>query len=172
MVTHDQLEAFAVGDVIGVMNKSQLEQWSDAYTLYHQPATRFVASFIGHGVFLPAKLESVDQQLKIHTVLGESKQLLNIQLQSRPNDLTVQYDLLLRADDIIHDDDSNIQAKIIRKAFRGSEFLYTLQLLSGEIVLAHVPSHHDHFINEWIGIRLVLDHVVIFPRTTHKLNKH
>ena len=38
LVTHDQLEAFAVGDVIGVMHQGHLEQWDDAYTLYHRPA--------------------------------------------------------------------------------------------------------------------------------------
>jgi iron(III) transport system ATP-binding protein len=43
-VTHDQLEAFAIGDAIGVMHDGQLHQWDDAYTLYHRPATRFVAT--------------------------------------------------------------------------------------------------------------------------------
>ncbi|MCZ8094282.1 MAG: ABC transporter ATP-binding protein, partial [Acidovorax sp.] len=46
-VTHDQFEAFAIGDVIGVMHEGHLHQWDDAYTLYHRPATRFVADFIG-----------------------------------------------------------------------------------------------------------------------------
>lgn len=55
-VTHDQLEAFAIGDMIGVMHQGRLHQWDDAYTLYHRPATRFVADFIGHGVFAPATL--------------------------------------------------------------------------------------------------------------------
>ena len=55
-------------------------------------------------------------------------------------------------------------ACIERKSFRGSEFLYTLRLASGERVLAHVPSHHDHQIGEWIGIRPVVDHVVTFER--------
>jgi iron(III) transport system ATP-binding protein len=50
-VTHDQLEAFAIGDTIGVMHQGQLHQWDDAYTLYHRPASRFVAEFIGHGVW-------------------------------------------------------------------------------------------------------------------------
>ena len=53
-------------------------------------------------------------------------------------------------------------ALIERKAFRGSEFLLTLRLESGERVLAHVPSHHDHAIGEAIGIRLDIDHVVAF----------
>jgi iron(III) transport system ATP-binding protein len=52
----------------------------------------------------------------------------------------------------------------VRKAFRGSEFLYTLRLDSGQHVMAHVPSHHDHHIGEWIGIRLQADHVVVFSK--------
>ena len=52
----------------------------------------------------------------------------------------------------------------MRKAFRGSEFLYTLRLDSGDTVLAHVPSHHDHRIGERIGIRAEVDHVVTFNR--------
>jgi iron(III) transport system ATP-binding protein len=30
--------------------------------------------------------------------------------------------------------------------------------------MAHVPSHHDHHIGEWIGIRLQADHVVVFSK--------
>ncbi|MBS0301171.1 MAG: TOBE domain-containing protein, partial [Proteobacteria bacterium] len=63
---------------------------------------------------------------------------------------------------IVHDDHAPVQARIVRKAFRGSEFLYTLQLASGETVLAHVPSHHDHRVGEWIGIQPEVDHVVVF----------
>jgi iron(III) transport system ATP-binding protein len=73
-------------------------------------------------------------------------------------------DVLLRADDIVHDDDAPVKAEIIRKSFRGSEFLYTLRLKTGETVLAHVPSHHDHSVGEWIGIRAEVDHVVTFNR--------
>jgi iron(III) transport system ATP-binding protein len=73
-------------------------------------------------------------------------------------------DVLLRADDIVHDDDALVKAKITRKAFRGSEFLYTLELASGLTVMAHVPSHHDHIVGEWIGIRPQVDHMVTFKR--------
>ena len=76
-------------------------------------------------------------------------------------------DVLLRADDIVHDDDAPVKAEIIRKSFRGSEFLYTLRLQTGETVLAHVPSHHDHKVGEWIGIRAQVDHVVTFNRACH-----
>ena len=67
----DQLEAFAIGDVIGVMNEGQLHQWDDAYSLYHRPATRFVADFIGHGVFTPATLREVNGQVVVDTPVGE-----------------------------------------------------------------------------------------------------
>ena len=74
--------------------------------------------------------------------------------------------MLLRADDIVHDDASPVKAKVERKAFRGAEFLYTLRLASGEQLLALVPSHHDHQIGEWIGIRVEVDHVVTFAPET------
>jgi len=161
-VTHDQLEAFAIGDMIGVMHEGALHQWDDAYTLYHRPATRFVAEFIGHGVFAPASLSEVDGQTVVDTPLGQLQDVAECPLASAfPGG---QCDVLLRADDIVHDDHAPVMAQITRKAFRGSEFLYTLRLASGLTVMAHVPSHHDHTLGEWIGIRAQVDHVVMFNR--------
>ncbi len=161
-VTHDQLEAFAIGDVIGVMHQGQLHQWDDAYTLYHRPATRFVADFIGHGVFIPATLEQQASGVVVHTPLGDLANLTECPLPSSyPGG---QCDVLLRADDIVHDDHAPAKAQIVRKAFRGADFLYTLRLDSGQTVLAHVPSHHNHAVGEWIGIRAQADHVVTFAR--------
>ena len=161
-VTHDQLEAFAIGDTIGVMHEGQLHQWDDAYTLYHQPATRFVADFIGHGVFTPATLFEADGKAWARTPLGDLTGLDTCPLPSAFPDGAC--DVLLRADDIVHDDNAPVKAEVLRKAFRGSEFLYTLRLANGQTVLAHVPSHHDHQIGEWIGIRPEADHLVTFPR--------
>ena len=70
--------------------------------------------------------------------------------------------VLLRPDDVVHDDASATQAEVVAKAFRGAEFLYTLKLSSGVRVLSLVPSHHNHAIGEKIGIRLDVDHVVVF----------
>ena len=161
-VTHDQLEAFAIGDTIGVMHEGHLHQWDDAYTLYHRPATRFVAEFIGHGVFTPAVIVAENGQVVVQTPLGNLTDVAECPL---PNAFANgACDVLLRADDIVHDDEAPVKAEIIRKAFRGSEFLYTLRLASGETVMAHVPSHHDHKIGEWIGIRAQVDHVVTFEK--------
>ncbi len=163
LVTHDQLEAFAIGDVIGVMHEGQLHQWDDAYSLYHRPATRFVADFIGHGVFTPATLREVNGQVVVDTPVGTLTDVAECPLPCAFEG--GECDVLLRADDIVHDDAAPVQAEIIRKAFRGSEFLYTLRLASGHTLMAHVPSHHDHKLGEWIGIRAEVDHVVTFNRT-------
>ena len=161
-VTHDQMEAFAIGDKIGVMSEGRLHQWDDAYTLYHRPATRFVAEFIGHGVFTPATLRKENNQMVAHTAMGD---LMDVADPLGPLSFSEgECDVLLRADDIVHDDDAPVKAEIIRKSFRGSEFLYTLRLKTGELVMAHVPSHHDHKLGEWIGIRTQVDHVVTFKR--------
>lgn len=161
-VTHDQLEAFAIGDVIGVMHQGKLHQWDDAYALYHRPATRFVAEFIGHGVFTPAQISMQGDDVVVHTPLGALHDLEECPLPSAYEGGLC--DVLLRADDIVHDDGAPVKAQIVRKAFRGSEFLYTLRLDSGDTLMTHVPSHHNHAVGEWIGIRPEVDHVVTFAR--------
>jgi len=129
---------------------------------YHRPLTRFVADFIGHGVFAPAQIVPGPAGPRVSTGLGDLQDVGGCPLPDAfPGG---ECDVLLRADDIVHDDDSPVRALIERKAFRGSEFLYTLRLAGGERVLAHVPSHHDHQVGEWIGIRAEVDHVVTFGR--------
>lgn len=53
-VTHDQAEAFAVADRIVVMNRGQIEQYATPEQLYRQPATPFVAEFLGFSNLLEA----------------------------------------------------------------------------------------------------------------------
>jgi iron(III) transport system ATP-binding protein len=151
LVTHDQNEAFAMADEIGVLREGRIEQWDSAYNLYHRPVNRFVADFVGQGVFLPAKALN-GRQLEIE--LGT----LNADVPHGNGSLEV----LLRPDDVVHDDNAPTQAEVVHKAFRGAEIMYTLRLESGRKVLALVPSHHNHAIGERIGIRLDVDHVVAF----------
>lgn len=49
MVTHDQQEAFAFSDKIGVMHQGRIEQWGSAEDIYQKPATSYTAQFIGEG---------------------------------------------------------------------------------------------------------------------------
>ena len=163
LVTHDQHEAFAIADVIGLMNRGRIEQWDAAYNLYHRPANRFVADFIGQGVFVSGKVLSDNQvQIEFGALAGAIPMPCHQGCDACGKGCSV--DVLLRPDDVIHDDASPILAEVLRKAFRGAEFLYTLRLPSGREVLALVPSHHNHAIGEKIGIRLEVDHVVAFSQ--------
>jgi iron(III) transport system ATP-binding protein len=157
LVTHDQYEAFSIADKIGVMNHGKIEQWDTAYNLYHRPDTRFVADFIGQGVLLRGRTGTngtIDTELGLmHTT--------NLPMGELGKNAFA--DVLVRPDDILHDDESNSQAEVVHKAFRGAEILYTLKLPSGAKVLSLVPSHHNHEIGQKIGIKLEIDHVVAFP---------
>lgn len=155
LVTHDQHEAFSIADKIGVMNHGRIEQWDSAYNLYHRPASRFVADFVGQGVLMQGRVLADDQ---IDTELGLLPHCPGCSLQ-----LGDAVEVLLRPDDILHDDASARQAEVMHKAFRGAEILYTLKLPSGASVLSLVPSHHNHEIGQKIGIKLEIDHVVAFP---------
>ena len=57
LVTHDQFEAFAIADHIGVMNNGKIVQWDSPYDLYHKPIDRYVAEFIGRGVFIQGQTQ-------------------------------------------------------------------------------------------------------------------
>jgi iron(III) transport system ATP-binding protein len=161
LVTHDQREAFAVSDMIGVMSHGRIEQWDTAYNLYPRPATRYVADFVGEGVFVPGT--QIDSVMMEHShVQTELGFITPPDICSHRHLGARSVDVLLRPDDVVHDDEAPMKATVIRKAFRGAEFLYTLRLPSGSEVLALVPSHHDHAIGEAIGIRLDAEHVVTF----------
>src|SRR5688572_14631283 len=66
-VTHDQVEAMTLADRVVVMNQGRIEQVGSPNELYHRPATRFVASFIGSPAmnFVPCELEESDGRLAV-----------------------------------------------------------------------------------------------------------
>ncbi|HOA93387.1 MAG TPA: ABC transporter ATP-binding protein [Quisquiliibacterium sp.] len=165
LVTHDQYEAFAMADVVGVMQHGRIAQWDQPYRLYHRPSTREVADFVGLGSFLSGRLQQRDGRASVVFELGELPihARTDQALAGASAGLHGEIQVLLRPDDVIHDDHSNLHAEVIRKAFRGAQFLYTLRLPSGAELLALVPSHHNHAIGERIGIRFDADHVVTFP---------
>jgi len=163
LVTHDQAEAFAMADEIGILHEGQLLQWDTPYNLYHRPAERFVADFIGQGVFIPGTvLEDHRIDIGIGRLTGDLPPECGRGCEHCENVCDVE--VLLRPDDIVHDDASPLRATVLHKAFRGADILYTLALPDGREALSLVPSHHDHAIGEAIGIRVEADHVVVFRR--------
>jgi iron(III) transport system ATP-binding protein len=154
LVTHNQHEAFAMADMIGVMKEGQLEQWDTAYNLYHRPKSQFVADFVGEGALVLGKVKSENEvQTHIGTLKGRF---------SYPCKNGCPANVLIRPEDIIHDDDSPFKAEILRKNFRGANILYTLRLQNDEKILALVSSHHDHSIGQEIGIKPQVDEIVLF----------
>lgn len=154
LVTHDQHEAFAVCDQVGVLREGRLQQWDTPYNLYHEPATPFVASFIGQGYFIRGQLLSPDT---VQTELGVIHGNRAYQLPAGS-----AVDVLLRPDDIIGDDNSQLTATITGKVFLGATTLYRLQLPTGSTLEALFPSHDDHLLGEVLKIRVAADHLVVF----------
>lgn len=154
MVTHDQDEAFAFADKIGVLHKGKLEQWDIPFNLYHEPNTRYVAGFIGQGVFIPGFVRDANT---IETELG----LLQSPKQHPwlPN---TAVEVLLRPDDVVEIQDSPYRATITRKLFAGTSTLYTLLLPTGSHIEASLPSHHDFAIGHQINIKVEADHLIAF----------
>ena len=155
LVTHDQKEAFAIADKIGVINSGRLSQWDSAYNLYHEPADKFVANFIGEGVFVCGNvLNGQTLQTELGEIRGDVPKLQAGQL----------IDLLVRPDDIIHDDESSVQGVLVEKDFRGADHLYKIRMPGNTHILCLAPSHHNHEIGEKIGVRIEPDHLVVYPR--------
>lgn len=157
LVTHDQHEAFAISDQIGLMYQGRILQWDTPYNLYHKPKTRFVADFIGQGEFIPGQVQT-DGTLA--TEFGT--------LQSGAD--TADYmpgqwvDILLRPDDLVLDIQGPIQAEVIAKAFKGAEILYTLHSSQQTRLLSLFPSHHNHAVGDRVQLRIEAKHVICFAR--------
>lgn len=58
LVTHNQAEAFAIADRIGIMQRGQIVQWDTPYGLHSQPASPFVASFIKHEALMAQRAQA------------------------------------------------------------------------------------------------------------------
>lgn len=165
LVTHDQNEAFALADKVGVMDKGKLVQWATPSELYHEPVSPFVAEFVGEG----AMIDGIIKEGHVETALGDIYRRMEV-YDELGQPLYCEYDypngtpikVLVRPDDIVHDDESTQTALVVGRVFRGANYLYRLQLADGQTVLSLVASHHNHEIGSQIGILPILEHVVVF----------
>lgn len=150
-----------MADEIGVMFEGRIQQWDTPYNLYHRPINRFVADFVGKGVFVPGTVLDAG---RVGIELGVLGAGVPPECSRGCADCGrgCRVDVLLRPDDVVHDDASPTRAEVLQKAFRGADIMYTLRLASGTEVLSLVPSHHNHAIGEKIGVRLEADHVISF----------
>jgi len=153
-VTHDQEEAFIIGDHIAVMNEGSIQQWDMPYNLYHEPANRFVADFIGQGRLIEGVLASHES---VQTSLG----LLsgNRSYEWPPETLV---DVLLRPDDVLLSVDGGVECLITDRHFKGAQIMYTLRTPSGDELLSLVPSHLDIDIGQKVKVAVDAEHLIVF----------
>lgn len=131
-VTHDQEEALSVGDRVGVLNQGRLEQLASPETCFCEPASRFVARFLGEASFLPGRLE----QGVVTTALGTAP--------GTPVDgASGEVDLLLRPDDVsLESTDSGSNGCVRWSRYEGGTCLYSVDTDEGVEVKVRV-SHEN-----------------------------
>jgi iron(III) transport system ATP-binding protein len=124
-VTHDQDEALSVGDRVGVMNQGRLEQVGEPEQCYRAPATRFVARFLGDGVFLRGCLASG----QVHTPLGPASLAAPDAAARCARDGEV--DVLVRPHDLGLEPACDGNARILWGRYEGETRLYVIRLDGG-----------------------------------------
>ena len=148
-VTHDQEEALFVGDRVAVLNGGRLEQLGTPEAVYHQPRTHFVAEFMGHSSFLPARVvpEGLD------TELGLLRQASDLPLGG-------QVELLLRPDDLLLQPapPADAGAWVQRRSFQGMHQRYQIRLASGRLLDCLAPHGLRLDPGSPVRVTIVADH--------------
>jgi iron(III) transport system ATP-binding protein len=138
-VTHDQEEAMGIGDRVAIMNQGRLEQVDTPDRVFHMPATRFAADFLGLADFIPGVTTAAGLQTDIGLIR-----------QPTPGALGRHIEVMIRPHDVRLAPDPRGQGEIIRREFRGPENLYAVRLDSGHVVHSTV----DHTILLSMGARV------------------
>ncbi len=154
LVTHDQDEAFAMADMVGVMDAGRIHQWDEPYVLYHLPRTKFVAQFVGEGQLIEAT--AIDR-IKLRSALGTHSVHYGHDIA-----LGQSVEILVRPDDIVHDHASELVGEIVEISFRGSHYQYLTRLENGERLYCMADSHHKHRIGDRVELVPKLEHLVVF----------
>ena len=122
-VTHDQEEAFSIGESVAVMFDGVIDQQSDPSAIYEAPATRRVAEFIGDGNFLPG----IARSREVDTMLGR----LPLRYAMDGN-----VDVMVRAEEVlVHDGDA---ATIEEVVFYGHDAVYVIRTDHGDTIRSRV----------------------------------
>ena len=140
-VTHDQEEALFMGDVIAVMNQGAVEQVGRPEEIFHHPATRFVAEFIGLADFIPAWRDGDS----LVTEVGSTQwPALRSDGHQGSNGFDGRLEVMVRPDCLMCHASQQGQGVITRREFRGPFNLYHVSLPSGHAVRC-LLSHTETF---------------------------
>ncbi len=137
-VTHDQEEAFAIADRVAVQLRGRIEQVGSPVEIYHRPATRSVAAFVGEADFLPGTLTSDG----VETEIGR------IPIEDDSGAAAGSVDVMLRPERVQlaaagATGPGHGQAVVERREFYGHDQLVTLRLDSGARIRARLGPDAD-----------------------------
>ena len=154
LVTHDQDEAFAFADRLGVMDRGRIHQWDEPRAVYRLPATRFVAQFIGEGQLIGAA--AIDGT-RLRSALG-----IHSVHEGHGIEPGSDVKILVRPDDIVHDRASELAGEIVEISFRGSHHQYLVRMDGGEQLYCLAASHHRHRVGDRVELVPRLESLVVF----------
>ena len=143
-VTHDQEEALFIGDRLAVFNQGRLEQIGTPESIFHTPATRFVAEFMGHTDFLPGEVTREG----ILTEIGLLAQETGLPAGEK-------VELAFRADDVTIRPKAEAGSLVLARHFKGAVNIYRLRLPSGHLVHALQP--HTHIYPPGTRVEVIAD---------------
>ncbi len=158
VVTHDQEEAFELGDRVAVMNRGLVVQVGTPEEIYEHPATRFVAEFIGRGDFL----EGCWCDHGVETELGLFPKRQSPQAGAEPCGKLCE--VLIRPDRVEIEPDEEGQAVIIHQRFSGMKKLFCLELPSGRRIHSLQPSTANFEPGSRVRVKIHEGHCVCFAK--------
>jgi iron(III) transport system ATP-binding protein len=150
-ITHDQEEALAIADVVGVMRQGCLEQIGLPEEIYSHPASRFVAEFVTQANFLPARRQGNSWETEIGC------------FEIKGNHSHNTGEIMIRQEDCILKPDTDSQVKITKRRFLGREYRYCLETPSGREI--HARTMTNIILPEGTSVKLSIpdDAVKVFP---------
>ena len=148
-VTHDQEEALFMGDVLAIMNRGCLEQMGSPESIFHSPATRFVAQFIGLADFIPAWRE---EDRLVTDVGSMGWPLPSPQLGYTNGSSAGRLEAMVRPDCLQCYPSQDGQGRITAREFQGAFYLYQVSLPSGTTVRCLLP----HTVEYSVGTRVTV----------------
>jgi iron(III) transport system ATP-binding protein len=152
-VTHDQAEALAIGDRIAVMRAGRIEQVGSPVEVFHHPANRFVAGFMGEARFLEIDPLTDMTELGPTATRRREPTATRSLLVVRPRDVRI---------DCTDAPPHAVQAKVVESEFHGATRVYELALPSGARVRSEQPYEVELHLGDSVYVSLAAgDHASV-----------
>ena len=164
-VTHDQVEAMSMGDMIAVMHEGDLLQVAPPQELYDNPATLFVANFIGS-----PPMNFLDVESGLESDFGRARLVGGIEvtmptLAERPKGNAVVYGI--RPEHILIDDNGPLRGRVFGVEYMGARQVVTVDTDAGRLKV-RTGGSVSAVVGETVGLDVISPRAVIFDRETER----